>query len=127
MTSTMQQDQLETVSALAATLADRMLMERLTRGTLPLANASRLWTASLLLEEHQRPIPRIVADVLDEVRHSEPAEEAPGRTDEAPGQAEGTPEPAAEARPAAARRHEAGPRKGRLVRILRPFQRAAGA
>jgi hypothetical protein len=127
MTSTMQQDQLETVSALAATLADRMLMERLTRGTLPLANASRLWTASLLLEEHQRPIPRIVADVLDEVRHCEPAEEAPGRTDEAPGQAEGTPEPAAEARPAAARRHEAGPRKGRLVRILRPFQRAAGA
>ena len=113
MNSTMQQDQLETVSALASTLADRMLMERLTRGTLPLANASRLWTASLLLEEHQRPIPRIVADVLDEVRQGEPAEEAF--------------EPVAEARAVAAPGHEPASRRGRLVRILRPFRRAAGA
>jgi len=72
MKSTTQQDQLEIVSALAASLADRMLMERLTQGKLPLANASRLWTASLLLEEHARPIPRIVTDVLEEVRHVEP-------------------------------------------------------
>ena len=110
----MQQDQLETVSALATTLADRMLMERLTRGTLPLANASHLWTASLLLEEHQRPIPRIVADVLDAVRHGTPAE--------------GTPEPAAQASPVtAAAARGPTPRTGRLIRILRPFRRAAGA
>ena len=114
MNSTMQQDQLETVSALAATLADRMLMERLTRGTLPLANASRLWTASLLLEEHQRPIPRIVVDVLDEFRQGGPTEEAS--------------EPVTEARPTAvAAARGPAPRKGRLVRILRPFRRAAGA
>ena len=110
----MQQDQLETVSALATTLADRMLMERLTRGTLPLANASRLWTASLLLEEHERPIPRIVADVLDAVRHGAPAQDAP--------------EPAAQAASAVtAAAPEPAPRTGRLVRILRPFRRAAEA
>jgi hypothetical protein len=116
MNSTTHHDQLQTVSALAATLADRMLMERLTRGTLPLANASRLWTASLLLEEHQHPIPRIVVDVLDEVRHSEPEEE--------------THDPIAEAGPdvtVPARRPGSAPPKGRLVRMLRPFRRSATA
>lgn len=97
MNSTTQQDQLEIVSALAASLADRMLMERLTQGTLPLANASRLWTASLLLEEHERPIPRIVADVLEQVRHVEPAE-APERMD-LESELESGPEPRPEPRP----------------------------
>jgi hypothetical protein len=107
----MQQDQLEIVSALAASLADRMLMERLTRGTLPLAHAGRLWTASLLLEEHERPIPGIVTDVLEQVRHVEPADGAdpeagPDVTD-------------ADDQPA--------PRTGRLIRLLRPFRPAAEA
>lgn len=63
MHSPTQQDPLEIVSTLATPLADRMLRERLTRGTLPLADADRLWTASLLLEAHRRPVPRIVAAV----------------------------------------------------------------
>jgi hypothetical protein len=74
MHSPTQQDPLEIVSTLATPLADRMLMERLTRGTLPLADADRLWTAPLLLEAHRRPVPRIVADVLDQVRSVDPAE-----------------------------------------------------
>jgi hypothetical protein len=106
-----QQDQLEIVSALAASLADRMLMERLTCGTLPLANASRLWTASLLLEEHARPVPRIVEDVLEQVRHVEPADGA--------GPEAGPDLTRAVDRPA--------PRKGRLIRLLRPFRPAAQA
>ncbi|MBP1180984.1 hypothetical protein [Methylobacterium sp. PvR107] len=107
----MQQDQLEIVSALAASLADRMLMERLTRGTLPLAHAGRLWTASLLLEEHERPIPGIVADVLEQVRHVEPAD---GADPEAGPDVTGAD---ADDRPA--------PRTGRLIRLLRPFRPAA--
>ena len=92
MKSTTQQDQLEIVSDLAASLADRMLMERLTQGKLPLANASRLWTASLLLEEHARPIPRIVTDVLEQVRHVEPDDEDAVDGDDADGIGAG-PEP----------------------------------
>lgn len=124
MNSTTQQDQLEIVSALAASLADRMLMERLTQGTLPLANASRLWTASLLLEEHERPIPRIVADVLEQVRHVEPAE-APERMD-----LESGPEPRPEPLPdVTAERHAgaAAPRRRRLTRLLRPFRQGTEA
>ncbi|WP_457105946.1 hypothetical protein [Methylobacterium sp. P5_C11] len=116
MDRTTQQDQLEIVSALAASLADRMLMERLTQGTLPLANASRLWTASRLLEAHERPVPRIVADVLEQVRHAESAEDPDG-TDMAPG-----PE-ATEERPKTAR----APRRRRLTRLLRPFRQPAEA
>lgn len=116
MDSTTQQDQLEIVSALAASLADRMLMERLTCGTLPLANASRLWTASLLLEAHEHPIPRIVADVLDQVRQVEPAE---GRD---VSDAEAGPD-AVPAMPV----DEPAPRKGRLIRLLRPFRQMAEA
>ncbi|MDH3030860.1 hypothetical protein [Methylobacterium fujisawaense] len=124
MNSTTQQDQLEIVSALAASLADRMLMERLTQGTLPLANASRLWTASLLLEEHERPIPRIVADVLEQVRHVEPAE-APEGMD-----LESGPEPRPEPLPdVTAERHAgaAAPRRRRLTRLLRPFRQGTEA
>ncbi|WCS23641.1 hypothetical protein LOK46_21085 [Methylobacterium sp. NMS14P] len=117
MKSTTQQDQLEIVSALAASLADRMLMERLTQGRLPLANASRLWTASLLLEEHARPIPRIVTDVLEQVRHVEPDD-----GNDADGiEAEPEPDPAAARRPARPAR-----RRG-LTRLLRPFRQAAEA
>ena len=115
MDSRMQQDQLEIVSALAASLADRMLMERLTRGTLPLAHAGRLWTASLLLEEHERPIPGIVADVLEQVRHVEPAD---GADPEAGPDVTGAGADADD-RPA--------PRTGRLIRLLRPFRPAAEA
>lgn len=124
MNSTTQQDQLEIVSALAASLADRMLMERLTQGTLPLANASRLWTASLLLEEHERPIPRIVADVLEQVRHVEPAE-APEGMD-----LESGPEPRPKSLPdVTAERHAgaAAPRRRRLTRLLRPFRQGTEA
>ncbi|MGH1587267.1 hypothetical protein ACRBEV_01605 [Methylobacterium phyllosphaerae] len=116
MDRTTQQDQLEIVSALAASLADRMLMERLTQGTLPLANAGRLWTASRLLEAHERPVPRIVADVLEQVRHAESAEDPDG-IDMAPG-----PE-ATEERPKVAR----APRRRRLTRLLRPFRQPAEA
>ncbi|KOX39767.1 hypothetical protein ADL19_33225 [Streptomyces purpurogeneiscleroticus] len=128
MNSTTQQDQLEIVSALAASLADRMLMERLTQGTLPLANASRLWTASLLLEEHERPIPRIVADVLEQVRHVEPAE-APEGMDLESGLESG-PEPRPEPLPdVTAERHAgaAAPRRRRLTRLLRPFRQGTEA
>ncbi|AIQ92326.1 hypothetical protein A3862_11390 [Methylobacterium sp. XJLW] len=128
MNSTTQQDQLEIVSALAASLADRMLMERLTQGTLPLANASRLWTASLLLEEHERPIPRIVADVLEQVRHVEPAE-APERMD-LESELESGPEPRPEPLPdVTAERHAgaAAPRRRRLTRLLRPFRQGTEA
>ncbi|MDE4911432.1 hypothetical protein PQI07_12095 [Methylobacterium sp. 092160098-2] len=128
MNSTTQQDQLEIVSALAASLADRMLMERLTQGTLPLANASRLWTASLLLEEHERPIPRIVADVLEQVRHVEPAE-APEGMDRESGLESG-PEPRPEPLPdVTAERHAgaAAPRRRRLTRLLRPFRQGTEA
>ena len=115
MDSRMQQDQLEIVSALAASLADRMLMERLTRGTLPLAHAGRLWTASLLLEEHERPIPGIVADVLEQVRHVEPADGADPEVgpDVTRGDADADDQPA--------------PRTGRLIRLLRPFRPATEA
>ncbi|XYD11316.1 hypothetical protein R1A27_13405 [Methylobacterium sp. NMS12] len=115
MKSTTQQDQLEIVSALAASLADRMLMERLTQGRLPLANASRLWTASLLLEEHARPIPRIVTDVLEQVRHVEPDD--------------GNDADGIEAEPdlAAARRPARPARRRGLTRLLRPFRQAAEA
>ncbi|MDP4006683.1 hypothetical protein [Methylobacterium sp. NEAU K] len=113
MDSTTQQNQLEIVSALAASLADRMLMERLTSGTLPLANANRLWTASLLLEEHQRPIPGIVADVLAQVRHVEPGDGRDGADLDAGPDA------------APAGQYDADtPRRGRLIRILRPFREA---
>ncbi|MFF9551068.1 MULTISPECIES: hypothetical protein [Methylobacterium] len=124
MNSTTQQDQLEIVSALAASLADRMLMERLTQGTLPLANARRLWTASLLLEEHERPIPRIVADVLEQVRHVEPAE-APEGMDLESG-LEPRPEPLPDV---TAERHAgaAAPRRRRLTRLLRPFRQGTEA
>ncbi|MGU3546520.1 hypothetical protein [Methylobacterium sp. A52T] len=124
MKSTTQQDQLEIVSALAASLADRMLMERLTQGKLPLANASRLWTASLLLEEHARPIPRIVADVLEQVRHVEPddADEDAVDGDDADGIGAG-PEPDL----AAARRAARPARRRGLTRLLRPFRQAAEA
>ncbi|MGX9982844.1 hypothetical protein [Methylobacterium fujisawaense] len=128
MNSTTQQDQLEIVSALAASLADRMLMERLTQGTLPLANAGRLWTASLLLEEHERPIPRIVADVLEQVRHVEPAE-APAGMDLESGLESG-PEPRPEPLPdVTAERHAgaAAPRRRRLTRLLRPFRQGTEA
>ncbi|RUP16763.1 MAG: hypothetical protein EKK43_00380 [Methylobacterium sp.] len=128
MNSTTQQDQLEIVSALAASLADRMLMERLAQGTLPLANASRLWTASLLLEEHERPIPRIVADVLEQVRHVEPAE-APEGMDLESGLESG-PEPRPEPLPdVTAERHAgaAAPRRRRLTRLLRPFRQGTEA
>ncbi|SDA33247.1 hypothetical protein SAMN02799622_05495 [Methylobacterium sp. UNC378MF] len=111
MKTTTQQDQLEIVSALAASLADRMLMERLKQGTLPLANAGRLWTASLLLEEHARPIPRIVTDVLEQVRHGEANER--GEPNDANG-----PEPHTGRTP---------PRRRRLTRLLRPFRPAAEA
>jgi hypothetical protein len=123
MDSTYRQDQLETVSALAASLADRMLMERLTSGTLPLANASRLWTASLLLEEHEQPIPSIVADVLQQFRPVEPADDRddPGGLD-GPDPDAG-PDAAAEEATALGR----APRKGRLTRLLRPFRQAADA
>ncbi|MEE7502241.1 hypothetical protein ACLBXO_22065 [Methylobacterium sp. C33D] len=110
MKSTTQQDQLEVVSTLAASLADRMLMERLTQGKLPLANASRLWTASLLLEEHARPIPRIVTDVLEQVRHVDP--------DDADG--------AGVDLTAAPRPGRPSRRRG-LTRLLRPFRQAAEA
>ncbi|GAN50918.1 hypothetical protein ME121_4977 [Methylobacterium sp. ME121] len=119
MKSTTQQDQLEIVSALAASLADRMLMERLTQGKLPLANASRLWTASLLLEEHARPIPRIVTDVLEEVRHVEPDD-----GDEADG-IEAQPGPEVDL--AGARRPARPARRRGLTRLLRPFRQAAEA
>lgn len=128
MNSTTQQDQLEIVSALAASLADRMLMERLTQGTLPLANASRLWTASLLLEEHERPIPRIVADVLEQVRHVEPAEARAGMDLESG--LESGPEPRPEPLPdVTAERHAgaAAPRRRRLTRLLRPFRQGTEA
>ncbi|WP_345819262.1 hypothetical protein ABC766_19270 [Methylobacterium fujisawaense] len=128
MNSTTQQDQLEIVSALAASLADRMLMERLTQGTLPLANASRLWTASLLLEEHERPIPRIVADVLEQVRHVEPAEAPAGMDLES--ELESGPEPRPESLPdVTAERHAgaAAPRRRRLTRLLRPFRQGTEA
>ncbi|MGE8130021.1 hypothetical protein ACQKQD_23860 [Methylobacterium sp. NPDC080182] len=127
MKSTTQQDQLEIVSDLAASLADRMLMERLTQGKLPLANASRLWTASLLLEEHARPIPRIVTDVLEQVRHVEPGE--PGEPGDDPADGDDTdgtgagPEPD---RAAARRPARPTPRRG-LTRLLRPFRQAAEA
>ncbi len=120
MKSTTQQDQLEIVSDLAASLADRMLMERLTQGKLPLANASRLWTASLLLEEHARPIPRIVTDVLEQVRHVEPDDPDDDAVDG--DDADGTyagPDLAAARRPARPAR-----RRG-LTRLLRPFRQAA--
>jgi hypothetical protein len=123
MNNTTPQDQLEIVSNLAASLADRMLMERLTEGKLPLANASRLWTASLLLEEHARPIPRIVADVLEQVRHAEPDGDRDVERDDAD-EADREPEPdlVAERRPG---RSEA--RKRRLTRLLRPFRQATEA
>ncbi|MEE7466213.1 hypothetical protein MOF8_04335 [Methylobacterium oryzae] len=117
MKSDTQQDQLEIVSALAASLADRMLMERLTQGKLPLANATRLWTASLLLEEHARPVPRIVTDVLEQVRHVEPDEA--GDTDEA--------ETGLEPDLTAARRPDRPSRGRGLTRLLRPFRQAAEA
>jgi hypothetical protein len=120
MKSTTQQDQLEIVSDLAASLADRMLMERLTQGKLPLANASRLWTASLLLEEHARPIPRIVTDVLEQVRHVEPDDEDAVDGDDADGIGAG-PEPDL----AAARRAARPARRRGLTRLLRPFRQAA--
>jgi hypothetical protein len=91
-----------------------MLMERLASGTLPLANASRLWTASLLLEEHQRPVPRIVADVLEQFRHVEPAD---GRDGTDPGPDAASEDPSG----------EPAPRKRRLSRLLRPFRQAAEA
>ena len=116
MDSTTQQNQLEIVGALAASLADRMLMERLTRGALPLENANRLWTASLLLEEHRWPIPDIVADVLAQVRHVEPALD---RDDTAF-------DPDFDAAPAAQGDADA-PRTGRLIRLLRPFRQASPA
>jgi hypothetical protein len=116
MHSTTQQDQLEIVSTLATSLADRMLMERLTRGTLPLANADRLWTASRLLEAHQRPVPRIVADVLDQVRSGNPA-----------GEREGSDAEIALVAAVSARRAAPAPRAGRLSRLLRPFLRPAEA
>ncbi|MGH1570238.1 hypothetical protein ACRAWG_05730 [Methylobacterium sp. P31] len=115
MDRTTQQDQLEVVSALAASLADRMLMERLTSGTLPLANASRLWTASLLLEEHERPVPRIVADVLEQFRHVEPAD-GRGGADPDPGPDAASEEPPEDPS------EEPAPRKRRLIRLLRPFR-----
>ena len=110
MDSATQQNQLEIVSALAASLADRMLMERLTSGTLPLANASRLWNASLLLEEHRRPIPGIVADVLAQVCHVEPAAGRDGVELSDAGEGD-----------------VAAPREGRLIRLLRPFRQDASA
>jgi hypothetical protein len=117
MDSTTQQDQLDIVSALAASLADRMLMERLTSGTLPLSNANRLWTASLLLEEHQCPVPGIVEDVLAQFRNVEPGD---GRDVTDPDSASSHEDPAPQEQG-----DEPAPRKGRLIRLLRPFRQAA--
>lgn len=119
MHGTTQQDRLQIVSALAASLADRVLMERLTSGILPLSNAHRLWTASLLLEEHRCPIPGIVEDVLAQFRHVAPAE---GRDATDP-DAESGLDPGAAPEPA----NGPGPRKGRLIRLLRPFRPATQA
>ena len=66
MNSTTQQDQLEIVSALAASLADRMLMERLTQGTLPLANASRHAHAGEIRVCAQAEDGRLVLSVVDD-------------------------------------------------------------
>jgi hypothetical protein len=67
------QGRLEAVCLLAATLADRMLMKQAVQGLMPLANAGVLWKASSLLEEYKYPVPSIVVDVLDRVRHAEEA------------------------------------------------------
>ncbi|KAA0113507.1 hypothetical protein CIW48_29570 [Methylobacterium sp. P1-11] len=123
MKTTTQQDQLEIVSALAASLADRMLMERLRQGTLPLGNASRLWTASLLLEEHARPVPRIVTDVLEQVRHGESNDRGRSNDRSEPNDAK-EPEPQLTTEPHTGR---TPPRRRRLTRLLRPFRPAAEA
>ncbi|MDP4027182.1 hypothetical protein Q8W71_31900 [Methylobacterium sp. NEAU 140] len=107
MNAAPQQARLGKVSEMAATLADRILLERMTSGAIPLAKAEALWVASLLLEVNSFPVPFIVTDVLAQCRPPEPAND---------------PEPIAEvlsnAEPASS---------GVFSRLLRPFRVAAFA
>ena len=65
------QDQLGTVSDMATTLADRILMDRMIGRVTPIAKAETLWAASLLLEANQQPVPVIVTEALAQFRHPE--------------------------------------------------------
>lgn len=76
MNSGVPHERLGEVSVMAVTLADRILMEGLTKGTLPVAHGAILWVASLLLEENGHPVPVIVTEVLARFRHSELADDA---------------------------------------------------
>lgn len=65
------QDRLGLVGEMAATLADRILMERVTGGDPVIARAETLWIASLLLEENGCPVPEIVTATLAQFRAPE--------------------------------------------------------
>ena len=112
MEHALQQDRLGQVSAMAATLADKMLMERLSRGALPLENATALWTASLLLEEHEHPVPDIVSGVLSQFREVE--------ADQSVDEPNVEPDPPKLSA-------KTGRRTGMAIRLLRPFRALASA
>ena len=70
MVSRSQQVRLETVCALAATLADRILTDQSKNGVLAIEDMPALWTASFLLDGYDYPVPSVVVDVLGQARQA---------------------------------------------------------
>lgn len=65
-----QQERLETVCTLAATLADRALGHQLKNGTFASEDEHALRAASSLLEEYNYPVPSLVVDFLGRARRT---------------------------------------------------------